>query len=63
MMRSRFEPRDDAWEERVRASFGKQGAMRLVGASIVELGPGICAIAVPPEFRARSRIPPAAMRR
>jgi uncharacterized protein (TIGR00369 family) len=47
MMGSRFEPADGGWEERVRASFDRQGAMRLVGASIAELGPGICAITLP----------------
>ncbi len=33
--------------ERVRASFGKQGLMRLLGAEVVEAGPGICVIEVP----------------
>ena len=50
MMRSRFEPKDRAWEERVRVSFARQGAMRLVGASITDLGPGTCTISLP--FRA-----------
>lgn len=33
--------------ERVRASFGKQGLMRLLGAEIVEAGEGACTIEVP----------------
>ncbi len=47
MMKSRFEPSDRAWQERVRASFARQGAMRLVGATIWDLGPGTCTIALP----------------
>ena len=50
MIGNAFAPRDAAWEERVRGSFERQGAMRLFGASITELAPGRCAIAVP--FRA-----------
>jgi uncharacterized protein (TIGR00369 family) len=42
-----FEPSDDAWEQRVRESFGRQGAMRLIGASIASLAPGRCTIALP----------------
>lgn len=33
--------------ERVRASFAKQGLMRLLGAEVVEAGPGFCVIEVP----------------
>ena len=33
--------------ERVRASFGKQGLMRLLGARVVEAGEGTCTIEVP----------------
>lgn len=33
--------------ERVRASFAKQGLMRLVGAEIVEIGEGTCVVEVP----------------
>jgi len=47
MMESPFAPRDRRWEERVRASFAREGAMRFLGASIVELAPGECTIAVP----------------
>jgi len=34
--------------ERVRASFARQGAMALIGATIVDLAPGYCALAVVP---------------
>ena len=34
-------------EERVRASFEKQGLMRLLGAEVVEVGEGRCVIEVP----------------
>ena len=50
MMSGVFAPRDAGWEERVRGSFERQGAMRLFGAAITELDPGHCAIALP--FRA-----------
>lgn len=33
--------------ERVRASFERQGLMRLLGAEVVEAGPGTCVIEVP----------------
>lgn len=33
--------------ERVRASFGEQGLMRLLGARVVEAGEGFCTIEVP----------------
>ena len=35
---------DPAFEARVRASFARQGAMRLIGARLVELRPGRCTI-------------------
>ncbi|MBD5656615.1 MAG: PaaI family thioesterase [Candidatus Eremiobacteraeota bacterium] len=41
---------DPAWEERVRTSFAKQGAMQLLRAHISELWPGRCTIELP--FRA-----------
>ncbi len=34
-------------EARVRASFARQGAMRLIGARLLELRPGYCAIELP----------------
>src|ERR1700680_3326731 len=43
----RFAPEDPAYAERVRASFNRQGAMRLFDARIVELAPGYCAIELP----------------
>jgi uncharacterized protein (TIGR00369 family) len=42
-----FEPRDPDWEAKVRASYAKQGAMGLVGATLVELRPGYCEIHLP----------------
>jgi uncharacterized protein (TIGR00369 family) len=38
---------DAGYAARVRASFARQGAMRLIGARIAELGPGHCAIELP----------------
>ena len=43
-----FEPRDPAYAQRVRSSFGRQGAMALIGATLVDLAPGYCAIALSP---------------
>jgi uncharacterized protein (TIGR00369 family) len=43
-----FEPADPRYAERVRASFARQGAMRLVGAELLEVAPGYCAIALVP---------------
>src|SRR5882724_2102493 len=43
-----FEPADPRYAERVRASFARQGAMRLVGAELLEVAPGYCAIALIP---------------
>jgi uncharacterized protein (TIGR00369 family) len=40
-------PRDPAFAEAVRASFARQGMMRLIGAEIVALAPGRCTIAAP----------------
>jgi uncharacterized protein (TIGR00369 family) len=43
-----WKPRDPAWAERVRASFARQGAMRLIGAELDVVAPGYCAIALVP---------------
>lgn len=43
-----FVPLDPNYESRVRASFGRQGAMRLVGAVLDEVAPGYCAISLVP---------------
>jgi uncharacterized protein (TIGR00369 family) len=43
----RFEPQDPAFAERVRASFGKQGAMHTIGAALAEVGPGRVVIELP----------------
>src|SRR3954454_18683191 len=40
-------PQDPAFAERVRASFGQQGAMHTIGASIAEIAPGRAVIALP----------------
>ena len=40
-------PLDPDFEARVRASFARQGAMRLPGAEIAELLPGRCTVALP----------------
>ena len=42
----RFEPRNPRYAERVRASFARQGAMRTIGAELVEVRPGYSAIAL-----------------
>lgn len=39
-------PPDPNWEQRVRASFDRQGFMRLIGAEFVDCAPGRCTIAV-----------------
>jgi uncharacterized protein (TIGR00369 family) len=44
---SRFEPQDPDFAERVRASFGKQGAMQTLGATLAELAPGRATIELP----------------
>ena len=48
MSTSVFIPAFAGYETRVRASFARQGAMRLIGAEIVEVAPGYCAIALAP---------------
>jgi len=47
MAADRLEPQDPAFAERVRASFGQQGAMHTIGASIAEIAPGRVVIALP----------------
>jgi uncharacterized protein (TIGR00369 family) len=44
---AQFVPADPGYEERVRASFARQGAMRLLGARLLGLSPGFCAIELP----------------
>ena len=43
-----FVPPNPGYAERVRASFARQGAMRLIGAELVAVEPGYCAIALTP---------------
>ena len=43
-----FEPAFAGYAERARESFARQGAMKLIGATIVDLQPGYCAIALVP---------------
>jgi uncharacterized protein (TIGR00369 family) len=43
-----FIPVDPDFEARVRASFARQGAMKLIGAELSEVAPGYCAIALAP---------------
>jgi uncharacterized protein (TIGR00369 family) len=45
--RASFEPANPDYAARVRASFARQGAMRLLGARLAELRPGYCAIELP----------------
>jgi uncharacterized protein (TIGR00369 family) len=47
MIETLYSPPDPVWEERIRASFAKQGAMRHIGASIAHVTPGSCIINVP----------------
>ena len=42
-----FVPPDAGYEERVRTSFARQGAMRLLGARLLAVRPGFCAIELP----------------
>ena len=48
MTTSVFIPAFAGYEARVRDSFARQGAMRLIGAQITEVAPGYCAIAIEP---------------
>jgi uncharacterized protein (TIGR00369 family) len=43
-----FKAADPHYAERVRSSFARQGAMRLLGAELVGVAPGYCAIALVP---------------
>ena len=43
-----FEPAFGDYAVRVRASFARQGVMELISASIVEVAPGYCALALAP---------------
>jgi uncharacterized protein (TIGR00369 family) len=43
-----FAPTFAGYAERVRSSFARQGAMALIRAEMVDVGPGFCAIAVTP---------------
>ena len=47
MAAARPVPQDPAFAERVRASFGQQGAMHTIGASLAEVEPGRVVIALP----------------
>jgi uncharacterized protein (TIGR00369 family) len=40
-------PPDPGYERRVRASFDRQGAMRLIGARLDTVGPGYCRVELP----------------
>ncbi|HZI84426.1 MAG TPA: PaaI family thioesterase [Casimicrobiaceae bacterium] len=42
-----FVPPDADYDARVRSSFARQGAMRLLGARILDLRPGYCSIELP----------------
>jgi len=48
MTTSVFIPAFAGYEARVRESFARQGAMKLIGAGIAEVAPGYCAIEVAP---------------
>jgi uncharacterized protein (TIGR00369 family) len=43
-----FKPADPSYADRVRSSFARQQAMALVGAELVAVAPGYCAIALTP---------------
>ena len=47
MLATGFTPADPEFEARCRASFGRQKAMRLIGATIRALGPGRCEVELP----------------
>jgi len=48
MTTSVFIPAFAGYEPRVRDSFARQGAMKLIGAAITDVAPGYCAIALTP---------------
>ena len=62
MTTSVFIPAFAGYEARVRESFARQGAMKLIGAAIDEVAPGYCAIALTPR-QISGLIPNAAARR
>ena len=43
----RFEPRNPAWEKKSREIFERQSYMRMIGARIALLAPGICDLELP----------------
>ncbi len=43
-----WQPKDPDYAGRVRASFARQGAMRTLGAELLDVAPGYCAIALVP---------------
>jgi len=43
-----WQPRDPDYARRVRESFARQGAMRTLGAQLLAVSPGYCAIALAP---------------
>ncbi|MBS3935551.1 MAG: PaaI family thioesterase [Sulfuritalea sp.] len=45
--KSKFEPRDPHWSDKVRESFTKQGVMGLLGATLADVWPGGCEIHLP----------------
>ena len=45
---NRWTPADPDFEERVRSSFARQGAMRTLGATLETVAPGLCAISLVP---------------
>jgi uncharacterized protein (TIGR00369 family) len=47
MQATEFKPKDDAYADRVRASFALQGAMGTLGASLAEIAPGRVVIELP----------------
>ena len=47
MPAARFEPKDPGYAERVRASFGRQGAMATIGATLASVEAGVVAIELP----------------
>ena len=46
-VRTHFVPSDPGYAARVKSSFDRQEAMRLIGARIADLGPGFCSIELP----------------
>jgi len=42
-----FQPADPGFEARVRASFGRQAAMKLIGATLARVEPGLAVIELP----------------